>query len=386
MSYDSSSFRQFNFHFRLPPQNASSGSSIDFESSRSLVNGYQTLMRCTLIIPTYNRQDQFQRQLLHCTRWLQNFAIRVADGSNTAVSEANRAAVEACGHPDAQWRHFPDTHAWHRAMTLLEAPLTPYAMLCADDDFLMPNGVLAALDFLDQNPDYTTAQGITLGLPGPSANGVVTWHLNSLRGKLDAASPIERAAQHLAAYSHTCYAVHRAVELRESLKISSSTPFTMANWCLCELAQSLHSVLAGKAAWLDIPFLCRSPSTSTWPAAQQLAHPDFSACVSALRDHVVCYAAPGEDALAAQLFDHAFTSYFIRGNCSLTSSEFDFWQWRSPRTSMLDKPDLHQVLRQLKSSADWNGLASAYPPATTAKLKKRHVKTWLRSIKALWRK
>jgi len=34
---------------------------------------------------------------------------------------------------------------------------TPFTVLCADDDFITPEGMLAALAFLKENDDYASA-------------------------------------------------------------------------------------------------------------------------------------------------------------------------------------------------------------------------------------
>ena len=37
---------------------------------------------------------------------------------------------------------------------------TDYSVLCADDDFFFPASLLKCVDFLDANPDYSSAQGL----------------------------------------------------------------------------------------------------------------------------------------------------------------------------------------------------------------------------------
>ena len=339
-------------------------------------------MNCTFIIPTFNRTEHLQRQLRYCSKAFRDFTICVADGSDAEKASMNRATVEQSGHPHASYYHFPDTHLWQRAVFLLDSISTPYAMLYADDDFAMPSGVHESLHFLDSHPEYATAQGITIGLPGPSLGGSVGWHLNSLVGKISADCPVERAAQHLAGYSHTIYSVHRTSVLHAGLRIAGSPPFSMQTVCLGELAQSLHSLVSGKAAWLDVPFLCRSPSLSSWPAALEMTHPDFSKCIETMRNLVSPAAHPSDKASitqARQLFNHAFTQYFLRGRFSLESPEFDFWNWCSSRASCLKKPDLHEVVNKLKSGEGWSELVAEYPEAATTKLKQSRFKSWFRS-------
>ena len=36
---------------------------------------------------------------------------------------------------------------------------TPYVLYCADDDFAVPSGIAQMTAFLDEHPDYSTAQG-----------------------------------------------------------------------------------------------------------------------------------------------------------------------------------------------------------------------------------
>ena len=37
---------------------------------------------------------------------------------------------------------------------------TDYTVICADDDFLLPISLLKCIDFLDANPDYSSAHGL----------------------------------------------------------------------------------------------------------------------------------------------------------------------------------------------------------------------------------
>ncbi len=337
-------------------------------------------MSCTLIMPTFNRPLLLKRQLAYCAAVFPDLAVWVADGSEGEVAEANRRAVLESGHPKVVYHPFPGRHIWQRAVELLETVTTPYSMLFADDDFALPEGVHAAIRFLDEHPDYVSAQGITVGLPGPSLKGKVGWHLNSLLGEISAESPAERMAHHFAAYSHTIYSVHRTAVLLAGLRLASQPPFTMDTICLGELAQSLVTVLAGKAVWLDVPYSCRCPSISRWPSELEITAPAFSDCLGLMRERVMQASEEGKADLAGKLFNTCYATYFSQGKHSLKSAAFDVWPWQSDRQTVMHKPDLHEVYGRLRSSTAWQALVAAYPEAGSTPLKRRRFKHWVRSL------
>ena len=58
-----------------------------------------------------------------------------------------------------KYLHLPSVSFRERLIAGLEQSESDLAVLCADDDFLVPAGFEACVEFLRNNPDYACAQG-----------------------------------------------------------------------------------------------------------------------------------------------------------------------------------------------------------------------------------
>ncbi len=112
----------------------------------------------TILIPTYNRPRHLKRLLdyLESNFDLEQIKLLVLDGS-TANTAANR---EACLNHEAEYHDYgPDTPLLTRWLDGIKLTQTEWVSFLADDDILQPEGYGAALDFLQNHPDYAAAHG-----------------------------------------------------------------------------------------------------------------------------------------------------------------------------------------------------------------------------------
>ena len=101
----------------------------------------------TLLIPTHERPAYLKR-ILDYYRELP-LQILVGDSSAAAYDEPLPGNVT--------YIHYPDAEFYEKMNLFVRRAATPYAVLCADDDFIAPGGMQAALAFLKDNPDYASA-------------------------------------------------------------------------------------------------------------------------------------------------------------------------------------------------------------------------------------
>ena len=109
-----------------------------------------TLQNVTVIIPAHNRPERLRRLLDYYSRT--DIKILVPDSSDHPFADAEK-------YPDITYLHRPKLHFLLKLKEVLPMISTPYVLYCADDDFAVPSGIAQMTTFLDEHPDYSTAQG-----------------------------------------------------------------------------------------------------------------------------------------------------------------------------------------------------------------------------------
>ena len=123
---------------------------------------------------------------------------------------------------------------------------TPYAVLCADDDFISSAGLRSCIEFLETNPDYASAQGryVSFKWSGELDDWVVSpayGHAADLDVNDETAEG--RMNQLMARYMHVFYSVHRSSALYDFF---TKVHAHFVNGRLVELALALTSTICGK--------------------------------------------------------------------------------------------------------------------------------------------
>lgn len=115
----------------------------------------------TLMIPTYNRPSLLERILDYYNLYKVDFNILVGDSSIPANKKLNRNIIQSFPNLNILYLDkFPEKLVSHRKFAkMVNYVKTKYCVFCADDDFIVPNGIKEAVDFLEKNPDYSAAHG-----------------------------------------------------------------------------------------------------------------------------------------------------------------------------------------------------------------------------------
>jgi len=160
---------------------------------------------------------------------------------------------------------------------------TPYVAYLGDDDFLVPHGLNQAIECLENNSEYHSANGLSmifnLDSSGPYGDLVGIGRYNGLRS-IDGKSGAERLLAHLSNYSVVLFSVHRRITWlamwRHEMPLEDLIFAT-------ELLPGSLSAIHGRAKTLDCLYLVRQEhpaqfrhsdlldwiTGSNWPSSYQ---------------------------------------------------------------------------------------------------------------------
>lgn len=115
-----------------------------------------SLSKLTLVIPTYNRQSYALRNMRYWSG--QGATVLVMDGSDSPISTDDLAGIEC----NVQY-HYNKASFEDRLKIASSYINTEYAVLCGDDEFHVYSGLIACIEFLEGNYDYTSCCGRCVG-------------------------------------------------------------------------------------------------------------------------------------------------------------------------------------------------------------------------------
>ena len=202
--------------------------------------------RVTLVIPTLGRPEFLARALGYYAAVAPSWPILVADSSRQDAARAN--ARTASRSPSVRYRAFAnDVPVGMKIARALDEVETSYAVLAADDDFLVPRSLDAGSRWLDEHADYALVHGqagYVVLESGAAVHGrPVGLGRYGQRG-LEQASASARLLDHMGSYRTTFYSLQRTDALRRQWALTASIH---ADYQFVELLPSCLSVIQGKA-------------------------------------------------------------------------------------------------------------------------------------------
>jgi glycosyltransferase domain-containing protein len=211
-------------------------------------------LKCTIIIPTYNRPDYLRRILSYYNKYGKNFNIIVADSSSNKNKKQNKEIVLSFSSLNIFLIAYPSFYNQSRKIAdTLKHVEKKYCVLCADDDFITPNGIIKSVEILEKNPDLTVVHGryISFWLNKKQFCWKPLYSCKSITFP-DVKS---RLNFHFSNYAVTTwYAVHKTdflgMILKESLKFTNDVQFG-------ELLLSMLTLVYGKMKCLDVLYSAR---------------------------------------------------------------------------------------------------------------------------------
>tara|TARA_B100000579_G_scaffold437378_1_gene466471 strand:+ start:2705 stop:3721 length:1017 start_codon:yes stop_codon:yes gene_type:complete len=227
----------------------------------------------TICILTYNRYEHLKRLLRYYLESEYLFDLIVLDSSSFKSEDKELTILlEKTG---ASWKHFPEDIFFAKKLALgLSYVKTEYAVICADDDFLVPRGLLKSVNFLESNKDFISAHGIYCSHSSDTSDGI-KWgvHYPLSRSNISDHS-LKRFLKFFPNNysSYPFYAVHKTSYLQA---IWEKTNKCVSDWGWSEIFPSSISVILGKSKKLMTLYSSREINPSS-PFDQERTENMFS--------------------------------------------------------------------------------------------------------------
>jgi glycosyltransferase domain-containing protein len=169
-----------------------------------------------------------------------------------ADSTASPYSFEKPLEGNVHYFHIPSVTYTQKIEYILGKITTDYVAICADDDFLVPEGLLESASFLESNKDYSAAHGTIVRYYKQQtySNNIRFEYMYEGDYTLDQSDPFERLKKMFNPYKTLFSAVHRTEILRQSFKNAGKS---ITNLYLNEYLTAIGPVLLGKTK--DLPCL-----------------------------------------------------------------------------------------------------------------------------------
>ena len=128
----------------------------------------QDLRKITIVIPTlYYRGYKLLRLLKYLKSQKYNLNIRILISG--LFDKMPEEVKEIVNNLNIEYLEFSkEISVAKKFSNGIETINTPYIVLCADDDFIVPGSLIDSIKYLEDNPDFSTAHGryISIWQPG----------------------------------------------------------------------------------------------------------------------------------------------------------------------------------------------------------------------------
>lgn len=225
-----------------------------------------------LIIPTYNRPKFLRRILEFYDSYITPFKIIVVDSSSKPNKNLNKKIVSSFSNLNILYiDKFPEKLPSHlKYAKMVQYATSKYVCFCPDDDFIVPNGIREAVEFLEKNPDYAAAHGTYIAFyvySNPFKFKKFWWKFIYPYKSIISSDSQERFVSHLTNYYQVLWSVRRTNLVKtcyqEFLK-SKADPYLFG-----ELLPDMLTVIYGKMKRLNTFYAARqafSTSYGYWPS------------------------------------------------------------------------------------------------------------------------
>ncbi|MBS1732666.1 MAG: TIGR00180 family glycosyltransferase [Bacteroidetes bacterium] len=205
--------------------------------------------QATIIIILHNRHRNLDRLLDYYAGV--EFPIVIADSSKQEHKFEHLS-------DSVKYIYTPGFSFTQKVEEILPAINTPYVLMCADDDFVVPSGIRACTEFLDKNNEYSCAQGMILKY-------YVNTHETDFRVdmlyqgdfSINTMHPWERINKLFQPYKSLLYGVHRTKVLNNVFKGAGKS---FRNLYLNEYLTSIVPLFYGKYKDIEVLYQVREHS------------------------------------------------------------------------------------------------------------------------------
>lgn len=116
--------------------------------------------KLSICIPTYNRHQFIEHSLQHISTNLDlpfSFEIVISDNSTSDETYNVVKRFQACGLPIFYVKQEYTTPAYHNHCAALRYARGEYAIYMSDDDYIVPEGLISTISFMDNRTDVSAA-------------------------------------------------------------------------------------------------------------------------------------------------------------------------------------------------------------------------------------
>jgi glycosyltransferase domain-containing protein len=203
------------------------------------------LDKVTIVIPTKNRHTYLERIIDYYSN----------SGINIFVADATKKKYEKELPGNVTYYHYPEVHYCTKLNDVLKKVNTPYSLLCADDDFIIPNAINACVDFLNENPDYNSAQGhYVLFYQSKNKLFYSPGYLSTVGYDFNEAKASDRIKKFDNVSIQFYYSVHKTNSLKEVFSFADSKLY---NLNIVEVLIGLNTLISGKHKVLQLFYSMR---------------------------------------------------------------------------------------------------------------------------------
>jgi|SaaInlStandDraft_2_1057019.scaffolds.fasta_scaffold76877_1 glycosyltransferase domain-containing protein len=172
------------------------------------------LKKITIVIPTlYYRDYKLLRLLKYLEQQKYNLNIRILISGE--LDKMPKQVKEIVKNLNIDYLEFSQKISTANKFNQgIQTINTPYIVLCADDDFIIPGNLIDSIKYLEDNPDYSTAHGRYISYWQPGHPGQPEGHF-IIKDRYESKSvtdekAVDRFLYHFENYSWHCnYSVHR---------------------------------------------------------------------------------------------------------------------------------------------------------------------------------
>lgn len=203
-----------------------------------------------IFIPSMNRSDFIIRQLKYYSRVQCPHTIYIGDSSNEEHRAKIENAITGLTNIRVAYKHLPsfnDREAIYHLLSIMEEP---YSCLSGDDDYQIPNSITKCIEFLEKNPDYSSASGyaVSFRLKNNGAYGELDRLADYPRPHVNSSTAANRVVDYFSNYFVPLFSVNRTEWIvkswDQSVKIKDKSFGS-------EIIPSALSIVNGKTATID---------------------------------------------------------------------------------------------------------------------------------------
>lgn len=227
------------------------------------------LDRVTVILPTCDRPDRLRRVLRYYRATGCRAPLMVLDSSREP-DRAAREALDAIETPVSLTRFDPQTPPLAKIREGLRQAATPYAVLWADDDFLVPGALEEGVRILAREPGISAVHGTSALFR--ARDGALQWVAPYPQRAILNETGSARLLNHLGRYTVTFYSLQRTGTLREQFDRVVGLGLDWHTWG--EIALGALAVIQGKAHLMSRLYMAREGHEAMGSALAQQARVD----------------------------------------------------------------------------------------------------------------